>query len=191
MKTVIISGKQGSGKTTLAKNIAQAWSKYKGNKSVLINFADPLYDMHNFIIGYLEHHGIKRDIKKDGPLLQLLGTEWGRKTVSEDIWVKLLGAKMAEVSHPSRNLDQNLLFIVADCRFRNEFDAFKGGALMVRLECPKLVRRTRCEMWRDNDEHLSEIDLDEYSANGAFDLKINTEKIDIEGATSLVMARLL
>ena len=129
-KILVISGKMGSGKTTLGVSVGAEWQKTKGNKAIFINFADAIYDMHDFCIGYLRGHGIVRDIKKDGPLLQLLGTEWGRKTISENVWVDLLKSKIAKASAPDRSLGQNQLFIVSDCRFKNEFDAMEDEALI-------------------------------------------------------------
>jgi len=183
---LLISGKQGSGKTTLAKNVCKAWQQTKNNRAILVNFADPLYDMHNFIIGYLKDHGIERPLVKDRPLLQLLGTEWGRRTVSENIWVDLLKAKIKKAEEPGRNLGQNQLFIVGDCRFRNEFDAFPD-AVRIRLECTTDLRRVRCEQWRETDNHASEIDLDGYAAENKFDLNVYTDDMNAEKTSDLVM----
>ena len=59
-------------------------------------------------------------------LLQRLGTEDGRKTIGEDVWVKaLLGAGM-----PTR-------LAITDVRFPNEGDAIRAlGGLVVRVERP-------------------------------------------------------
>ena len=172
---VLISGKQGSGKTTLATNLRDLWHEVPNNRAFIMKFASPLYDMHNFILGYLADHGIKRDMVKDGPLLQLLGTEWGRKTVSENIWVDLLKAKIKKSQDPSRSYGARQLFIIEDCRFRNEFDAFPD-AVKIRLECSLEARQWRCEAWRPNDTHESEMDLDGYSLNNKFDLTFDTTK---------------
>lgn len=190
MKILLISGKQGSGKTTLAKSICKEWEKYKGHRAIEVNFAGPLREMHDFIIGYLESRGIKRDIKKDGPLMQVLGTEWGRNTVDPDLWVKLCKANIQRMQDDLGHVFTGLLFVVADCRFRNEFDWFPE-ALRIRLNCNHSTRRERCEAWRPNDEHVSETDLDAYEDEGRFEFSFDSGKMQVEEITSLVMARLL
>ncbi len=179
---LLISGKQGAGKTTLAAAMAKKWSETKGNQAVLINFADSIYDMHNYCIGYLKDHGINRDIVKDGPLLQLLGTEWGRKTISKDIWVNVTKAKIAKLSDPTRNLRQNQLFIIGDCRFPNEITAFPE-ALKVRLDCDRAVRKYRCSQWRENDTHESETALDDFYG---YDFKFNTEIMNVDHCLEVI-----
>ena len=160
-RTLLISGKQGSGKTTLQNEIAMTWqSRIKGGRAITVNFADVIYQMHDLCLNVLERYHY-RGIKKDGKLLQLLGTEWGRKTIADNIWVSVLKNRINELilnnSHHA-----NLLFIIGDCRFRNEFDGFPE-ALRIRLECPRDIRKERCPAWRDTETHPSEIDLDEYA----------------------------
>lgn len=188
---LLISGKQGSGKSTIARAVGEAWQTYKGHRSILINFADPLYEMHNFILGYLKDRGIERPIKKDGPLLQVLGTEWGRNTVNANLWVDLWKANVAKLSEPSRALGYNQLFIADDCRFKNEFEAFPQNTIRVRLDCDREKRKSRCEMWRENDTHQSEIDLDQYADQNQFDLKLDTGYLTVDGCVSLIMAKVL
>lgn len=187
MKYVLISGKQGSGKTSLQHALNDAWFKRTGFDSCIVNFADILYEMHDAVLAVLHKYWPKRDLVKDGPLLQLLGTEWGRGTVDIDIWVKCLknrAIKMNELS-PS---EHECLFIVGDCRFPNEFDAFPE-ALTVRLEASTGVRKARCSMWRDRDDHPSETGLDGYKDK--FDLLINTESRTVEDAVQIVMDALI
>ncbi len=182
MKVVLISGKQGSGKTSLQKSLAEQWALKHGRVSI-INFADVLYEMHDAVLKILHNYIPNRFLAKDGPLLQMLGTEWGRKTIDENIWVEILKKKI------SFNTEPDQLIIVGDCRFENEFNVMPD-ALRVRLSCPSRIRKQRCSMWRDNDTHPSEVGLDTYDRLGLFDLCIRTEEVDIKGATSLVMAQL-
>lgn len=188
---IIISGKQGSGKSTLQKALASEWQKrMKGGRAITVNFADIIYEMHDSVIGILERYWPKRDIVKDGPLLQLLGTEWGRNTIDKDIWVKCLLAKIRILERQNSHYE-NLIFIVGDCRFKNEFDLF-SEALRIRLAAPLEIRKQRVSMWRDNDAHPSEIDLDSYSTDGKFDLILNTfgETINTQEHIELIMAQL-
>jgi energy-coupling factor transporter ATP-binding protein EcfA2 len=128
----VISGKQGSGKTTLAEMLL----KHLGSEARVYKFADILYELHNMIRNYMRALGIERP-EKDGPLLQLLGTEWGRNTIDENIWPKILYSRVEK--------DAAKIVLIDDCRFPNEFDmtreTYGKNCLMVRLECPEEIRR--------------------------------------------------
>lgn len=173
IQIISISGKQGSGKTTLQNDLIRVLHSRKGTRCHVVNFADPLYKMHNYCLGVLKTLGIERDIVKDGPLLQLLGTEWGRKTVSENIWVDALHGQIKSILDREGRGNEKNVFIIGDCRFPNEFHAL-SDALRIRLECEREVRKARCSMWRENDQHPSEVGLDEYAEQGKFDLYFDT-----------------
>lgn len=183
-KIILISGKQGSGKTTLSGLLSKKLRDL-GYVPYPVKFAAPLYKMHDFCLDVLKDHGVTRDIVKDGPLLQLLGTEWGRKTISQNIWAKL-------AQNHSDNIlqrDEKAVIIIDDCRFPNEFDTFPD-ALKVRLNAPQVIRKDRAEMWRENTEHPSETSLDQYAEEGRFDLNIDTSKTDENEMTNLVIKHL-
>lgn len=166
-KIIMISGKQGSGKTSIMNNIILMAARM-GMNAMDVRFAETIYNIHDYIRETLRFRGIERP-DKDGRLLQLLGTEWGRETIHPDIWVK---AMLGFIDNVSPQPKPNQLFVVSDCRFKNEFDLV--DAFKVRLEAPKDVRQARCDGWRDTDTHISETDLDEYAAQGKFDLVIDT-----------------
>jgi hypothetical protein len=187
MKIVLLSGKQGAGKTSVQKALAEAWFKKYGAGALYINFADIIYEMHDHVLEVLHQYWPNRGLSKDGPLLQLLGTDWGRKTVDENIWVKCLQKKV-ELRMRGPEHEQALV-LVGDCRFRNEFDAFPE-ALRVRLDAPEYIRQARCSMWRENTTHPSEVGLDETADGGAFDLYLNTWSTDVAGCVSLLMVAL-
>lgn len=186
-KIILISGKMGSGKTTLQKELAhQIFIRNKGtnHKVFLINFADVLYEMHDAVLAVLHKYKEPRDIVKDGPLLQLLGTDWGRKTLGENIWVDIMRARVGRIQ--AENLDTENYFIVGDCRFENEFDVFPE-ALRVRLYCPEVTRKERCSMWRENTAHPSETGLDQYYVQDKFDVVLNTQVRPPEMCASVVL----
>ncbi len=188
-RIVLISGKQGAGKTTLQKNLFRRWGSIPGQWAHWLNFADPLYKMHDFCRGIIQTGGIEVDqTKKDGRLLQLLGTEWGRQTIDPDIWIKILRSKV-EAQLKNDNNSGSHLFLVGDCRFSNEFDAFPD-ALRIRLNCTREKRQERCESWRETDQHPSEIDLDTYMALGKFDLVLDTALLNEQDCTELVHAQI-
>lgn len=166
----MISGKQGSGKSTLQKAIIEKLiSRSKAKVIFNLKFADVLYRMHDAVLKILYSYLPKRKIQKDGPLLQVLGIEWGRNTLGENIWVDLLKER---IKQHQVSFNPDYIFI-DECRFENEFNAFPE-ALRIRLECPKEIRKARCSMWRDNDSHHSEIGLDDYAKAHKFDLYLDT-----------------
>jgi dephospho-CoA kinase len=183
-KIILLSGQQGSGKTTLM-NALKRYFTAMGTRTQDVIFADTIYKIHDYAINLLEQRGVKRDIVKDGKLLQLLGTEWGRETLGEDIWVRCL---MGEIERLQRVTgDANTVFIVSDCRFENEFDGVPG-AFKVRLEASREVRKARCSQWRENDTHRSEIDLNKYAREGKFDCYVDTE-LDLDRSVREILMR--
>lgn len=191
MKILIISGKQGSGKTTLQKAMTEYWYRRHQRGASCLNFADPIKEMHDAVLNVLHKNWPDRGLVKDGPLLQLLGTEWGRRTIDDGIWIKIMKERLSKVAETNRlaKIHENSLVIIGDCRFLNEFEAFPE-ALRVRLECPENIRRGRAEMWREHTNHASEIGLDDVASHGEFDILLNTSKTDVAGCVSLLTVAL-
>ena len=171
MRSIILSGKQGSGKTTLAKMFASVPHFY------YVRFASVIYEMHNAVLDIGRKYGIKKDLDKT--LLQLLGTEWGRETLHKDVWVSCLQKKVALMQRH----DPNAHFIIDDCRFPNELSAFPNF-LKIRLECDRDIRKERVSQWRDNENHVSETALD--SNLEWFDYVIDTGRMDAGTLFNLV-----
>lgn len=181
-KIMMISGKQGSGKTTLQNAIRQHMERAFNVKTHEIRFAQTIYDIHNYARELLRFRGVARP-DKDGAFLQMLGTEWGRSQIDPDIWVK---CALGEIANIAPQPKEDTLFIVSDCRFQNEFngvDSFK-----VRLEASRDVRRARCDGWRENDEHPSEVDLDGFAREGYFNCYVDTE-MPLQTSVSHIMKR--
>lgn len=180
---VIISGKQGSGKTTLARKLKD----YFGMSAICTRFADPLYEIHNAAQNVLLKYGLNKYVKKpkDGALLQRLG-DWGRQDLHQDIWVM---ATLGYVSY----VPKNTIVIIEDCRFRNELDmtkqmfAHERGCISVRLSATEETRKLRCEAWRSTANHISETDLDEYELNQKFDIIVDVNKFDEEAVFGLMV----
>jgi AAA domain len=179
---VLISGKQGAGKTTLGKALVRAINNGTGIYAHNMTFAEPLYRMHDFCWGLLKDHGIEMPFKKDGYLLQLLGTEWGRERVDNNLWVKLMRAEIEKAK--GRWPHQERIFVISDCRFKNEANEFPE-ALKVRLECDEYIRRERAEMWRETQDHPSETDLDDFK----FDLTLHTNALSVEECLGEVLTK--
>lgn len=191
MKIILLSGKQGAGKTTIAQALADAWISKPAHKVAVMKFAEPLYWMHDAVLEVLSDFWPDRGLKKDGPLLQLLGTEWGRKTIDENVWVKILQNRIEKEKSDFgyRETAHKRLIIIEDCRFENEFDAFPE-ALRIRLRAEEGCRKKRCEMWRENVNHPSEIGLDNYNVQGKFDMFLNTDDWTLENCLEKVLLKL-
>ena len=182
MKTSIamISAKQGGGKTTLAQEIQKA--VLASGKRIPVKeliFAGPIYEMHDACRKILVDAGVDPIHEvKDGYLLQMLGTEWGRNTISEDVWVRVIQGRMKRFADiVAESNSEGGIAVIPDLRFENEFHAFPD-ALRVRLECPEEVRKERVmktSMWRNTTNHPSETSLDLFAARGKFDLYFDSE----------------
>jgi GTPase SAR1 family protein len=189
MKVVLISGKQGSGKTTLAKGLLEKLFP-DVPRIIPFKFADALYDLHNGIYDILVNkYGFTKPETKDGELLQLLGTEWGRKKFGVDVWADALKKRIAKFERSvSDAVESGGVFLVDDLRFLNEFQAFPD-AYKIRLECAEGNRMARAEYWRTNTGHPSEIALDGHVDK--FDLVINTDIVSKEGTLDMAVDGIL
>jgi hypothetical protein len=77
-------------------------------------------------------------------LLQYMGTDVGRKLLSDNIWVEATLNNLPEGN-----------YVVADCRFPNEAEEIRRrGGLIIRIERPG---------FGPANDHISEIALDDYS----------------------------
>jgi energy-coupling factor transporter ATP-binding protein EcfA2 len=166
----MISGKQGSGKSSLAHALSLAIHKRTGMYVGVHKFAGHLYTIHDYILNYMERITGKPRAEKDGDLLQYLGTEYGRVKHGQNVWVQGLRDSIRQ--------DARNFIIIDDCRFENEFDGIE--ALKIRLECPVEDRKIRCSAWRDNDTHPSETGLDDYARKGMFDLTYSTNVLSTD-----------
>lgn len=185
MDIILISGKQGSGKTTLQKELSKTLFQRKNKRVETVNFADIIYKIHDFSLNVLGEHGIKRDIVKDGTLLQLLGTEWGRNSINENVWPLALRNRIIKLQE--KGVD---VVIIGDCRFENEFFFFPD-ALRIRLTASEEVRKLRCSQWRNNTDHPSEIGLDYLEMMNYFDATYDTALFGSEAITELVIDKLI
>ena len=149
-------GKQGSGKTTLAKVLVQNHRYHRWS------WADPIRQIFELAYGPIGHYPTMKATKYEvrvngrlvtrtgGELLQLIGTEAMRDQVDEDFWIK---AALRRMSLPRLVND--------DTRFVNESDALRQrGWLMVRVEAPDEVRYARLGDTRRPESHKSESQQD-------------------------------
>lgn len=131
-----LCGAAGSGKDEVANRLALTLGLRK------LAFADPLYDAVAAITGkpveWLKDRRNKESVipwvgKSPRELLQLLGTEFGREMICDDIWVRRAMRAADEAGEPG--------VVITDVRFDNEAIAIrdKGGVIL------EVVRRgARC-----------------------------------------------
>lgn len=163
-----ISGKIGSGKTSLAKALLSFYPRHKK-----VSFADNLREIISIMTGIPVEKTRTEEEKAFvleelggltvGELLQKTGTEVGR-CIHPDVWVVSLFSKWDS---------KNDYWILDDVRFPNEADAIrKRGGLLIRLEGdPSGFWESDRKTTRDRN-HASETALDNYTD---FDFVFNTE----------------
>jgi hypothetical protein len=169
-RLLLISGTQGSGKSTIAHYVRQAAHK-DGYLTHVLKFADPLYEIHASAVKIMDSYG-KKIPTPNRPLLQLIGTDWGRAYLGEDCWVDILVPRISSVL-----TDPKSIVVVDDVRFPNELAISKQfPTLSIRLDATEDARRNRAEKWGDT-RHVSELSLDRTSG---FDLVFDTTHAYLE-----------
>ena len=169
-----ISGKMGSGKTALVNKL-KTYLTVKGCCVYYKKYADPLYEMHDAVLNILKNYGIERG-PKDRDLLQVLGTEYGRNCIGENVWADMMKNCTDKFFNDDSFLSEKRIVLIDDCRFPNELSKFPD-AFTVRLVCFEHIRKARAESWSDKP-HASESALEGHE--DAFTLAIDTGVNDIE-----------
>lgn len=177
----VFSGKQATGKSTYAEELTKLIGK---DFCKIFKFAEVIYKLHDACLPILKEYGVvTADVKKEGQLLQILGSDYGRMCKGPRVWVDCTKRAVDQyLAKHSKNY-----VIIDDCRFENEFDAFHPIAHMIRLTAPRDVRKARCPSWRDTEDHISETDLDAYEKAMNFDYVINTDQGDPDKALESVL----
>lgn len=122
------TGEMGSGKSTaidMLRDIATP------NTVRAVKFAAPLYAAQEYLYTLISSvYERPASFVKDRRLLQWLGTDWGRETVSETLWVDLWKKKARELSfeYPKS------VIVSDDVRFNDEAQAVKSlGGYVIRI----------------------------------------------------------
>lgn len=150
-----IHGPLNSGKDTVASFIQQL----RPGKFERYAFARPLKEalkvMLGFTDGQLEDRVLKEAVDSfwgftPRRAMQLLGTEWGRGMLREDIWIKRAELEIAQ------NSAQGLGTLITDVRFENEAKWLRGrdDAVIIYIKAPGLARDER-------HQHASEAGISE------------------------------
>lgn len=151
-----------------------------------IAFADPIYAAVAAITGLSASELADRTVKEaplawlgrsPRELLQTLGTEWGRESVHQEIWVRRAMSRAAAILGAGGHV------AITDCRFANEAEAIRqaGGSVWQ-------VRRQAAGLAGQTGQHASEAGVPEH----LIDLRIenNGTLYDLEAAVEAAWATL-
>jgi len=155
MKIIGVSGKIGSGKTTLCNILKEKLIGY-GYKVEIINFADKLKRICYELTGHYGYTQEDKNVfipeysKNVGEILQYVGTNLFRDNFDKEVWIKAAFI----------NLNEDTVYILGDCRFENEAKAIqeKQGVLIRLNGDPEKIR----ENSKRDLNHPSETSLDNY-----------------------------
>jgi hypothetical protein len=175
MLVIGVTGLAGSGKTEVAKHLRDKYGFAR------IRFTDPLKKMMR-ALGLTTRH-VDGDLKEkpcallDGQTprwaMQTIGTEWGRKLISENIWVK------AWEKTARKALKKGTSVVADDVRFQNEVDAIYAlGGVMIRVDRPghvvaaAHVKAKWWEVWHrfGSKQHASEQYVIDYAGGDVYEM---------------------
>lgn len=130
-----LTGAAGCGKNTVAEILLDRGFVHFG-------FADPVYRGVAAILGVPESSLRDRSAKETPigwlgksprELLQTLGTEWGRDTIADDIWIRIALRQAEEIRRHAN-------CCITDVRFENEAEAIRAAGGKIWL----IQRSQRC-----------------------------------------------
>jgi hypothetical protein len=122
MKIIGLTGQAGSGKDTVADFLCET------HGFVQVTLADPIRAGLTTMFGLREEYFSDRELKErtipwigrsPRELMQMLGTEWGRKLVNPDIWISLAEAKVKRLRKAPDYLHISGI-VISDVRLENE-----------------------------------------------------------------------
>lgn len=153
-KLIALSASMGSGKTTALEIIRKLVTSSSDDVFFRkIRFSAALYKLQFTVYDAL---GIPHDnTLKDGKLLQVLGTDWGRN-YDENIWVNQFEREFKGVDF----VPNNVVFVCDDCRFDNEAAKVKElGGTIIKLVRPQYLIPESIVKGRDV-KHASEAGIE-------------------------------
>ncbi len=166
-------GKMGSGKSTAVDIIKRITPL--GSKVEVVKFAEPLYDIQEYIYSRIESaYQRPHTFIKDRKLLQWIGTEWGRGTISDSIWVDIWAAKVEKLRSSG-----SVILIADDVRFDNEARVLRAlGGDIVQITSELTEKRIDTKAGIGN--HASEAGLSPEYVN--YIVKNNSSLVDFENS---------
>lgn len=159
MKLIAFTGQMGVGKSTAVETL-RTW-RYMNTGFANVKFAAPLYDIQEYIYNRISSvHRRPADFVKDRKLLQWIGTEWGRETIKDSIWVDLWANKVKEIHSYWTKAKMDCVITCDDCRFDNEAQTIRTlGGVIIKLTSNKNLDRVSTTDGLKN--HASESGINE------------------------------
>lgn len=145
----IVCGKARSGKSTAASIIREYYQK-KNKKTVNLMYSEPL---KNYVKKISNWDGNERT--KPRTLLQQLGTDYIRREVSIDFFVKRM---IEDLNIYDKYFD---IITISDARFPNEIDGPKKKYEVITIKIN--TKRINNELTESEKKHSSECSLEEYN----------------------------
>lgn len=158
-----IAGLKGAGKTELMTRIMRRVS----GDVINLPFSGPLKEVAKRM-GWDGKKNVKGRL-----LLQLLGTECGRKCISEDVWVDLWQDQVGP------RVRGGYIVFTDDVRFQNEVEVIREwGGMLIKVYRPGTKVRRKWWQVRARRAHLSEVPPDDDQFNFIFDNDGDIDDID-------------
>lgn len=154
-----VHGPLNGGKDTVGNYIMAACK----HSFIRYAFAKPIKEACKVMFGFTHQQMEDRILKEQvdefwgfspRKAMQLLGTEYGRGLLREDIWIKRAELEVKE------NLRSNITTIITDVRFQNEADWIRAqpNMMLIYLQVPNLKRDEKYQHSSENGIDLLESD---------------------------------
>lgn len=128
-----IAGHARAGKNTIAQFIQEEY------RATTYAFAEPLKDMLGVLgLDDQDLNGWRKDEDNydyhttPRHMMQTLGTEWGRDSINENIWVIVAAKRIQRLCHAQHDTT----IIITDVRFENEADFVRRHGFLIHVERP-------------------------------------------------------
>lgn len=159
MKLIALNGSMGVGKSTAI----ELTKELSAQKVKLVKFAQPLYDMQGAVYKRISSvYERPATFIKDRKLLQWLGTEWGRDTISKTLWVDIW---KAEAIKQHMLGSSEAIIMCDDVRFDNEAETVKSlGGVIIKITSTK--SNNRIDTGAGIVHHASESGINEKFLDG-------------------------
>lgn len=146
---VLISGKQGSGKTEVSNHLVKLFAQ-KRMPCWQISMALPVHDMHRGTYILAGNYGVppKPEGDQDLDLMNSI-RDWGRRK-SKGFWTAAVKHRVAMTENTFRKPNAVHVILIQDLRFVEELKAWPS-ALSVWLECDDLKRLDRAPDYNIKD----------------------------------------